>query len=59
MTLGHVGGVFVVLLGGCALACVMAFIEFLWKSRKLAQNEGVSELEIVSLFELSGTNVWL
>ncbi|CAG7820815.1 unnamed protein product, partial [Allacma fusca] len=41
LTLGHVGGVFVVLLGGCGLACVMAFIEFLWKSRKLAQHEGV------------------
>lgn len=35
------GGVFVVLLGGCVAAMFMGVIEFLWKSRKLGRNEDV------------------
>lgn len=42
ITIRQVGGVFVVLLGGCILSILMAFIEFLWKSRKLALRGGVS-----------------
>ncbi|CAL8109951.1 unnamed protein product [Orchesella dallaii] len=38
LSMAHVGGVFVVLLGGCAMACVMSIIEFMWKSRKFAKN---------------------
>ncbi|GFR18197.1 glutamate receptor, ionotropic kainate 2, partial [Trichonephila clavata] len=34
--LGNVGGVFVVLLTGLALAAFVAVIEFFWKARKLA-----------------------
>ncbi|XP_037082452.1 glutamate receptor ionotropic, kainate 2-like, partial [Pollicipes pollicipes] len=40
--LDHVGGVFVVLLGGMAAACFIAICEFVWKSRKLAHEEHVS-----------------
>jgi len=41
LTLAHVGGVFVVLLGGCALASAMACSEFMWKARKLARDDRV------------------
>ena len=40
----NVGGVFVVLLGGMCVAVLIAFSEFIWKSRKLAHAEHVSEL---------------
>lgn len=36
LTLSHVGGVFVVLLGGIVLAILVAMCEFLWNIRKLA-----------------------
>ncbi|KAK4291151.1 hypothetical protein Pmani_036002, partial [Petrolisthes manimaculis] len=36
LDLDNVGGVFVVLLAGMALASIVAMCEFLWKSRKLA-----------------------
>lgn len=43
MALGiaHVGGVFVVLVAGCAVAIIFAFIEFFWENRKIASEEGV------------------
>ncbi|CAG0882501.1 unnamed protein product [Cyprideis torosa] len=37
--LANVGGVFVVLLGGIGIACLIAVCEFIWKSRKLAIDE--------------------
>ncbi|XP_063826741.1 glutamate receptor ionotropic, kainate 2 isoform X5 [Ostrinia nubilalis] len=37
--LGNVGGVFVVLMGGMGVACVIAVCEFVWKSRKVAVDE--------------------
>lgn len=40
--LANVGGVFVVLMGGMGVACVVAVFEFLWKSRKVATEERVS-----------------
>lgn len=40
--LANVGGVFVVLMGGMGVACVIAVCEFLWKSRKVAVDERVS-----------------
>ncbi|KAJ8677712.1 hypothetical protein QAD02_013499 [Eretmocerus hayati] len=40
--LANVGGVFVVLVGGMGIACVIAVCEFLWKSRKIAVDEKVS-----------------
>lgn len=41
--LANVGGVFVVLMGGMGVACVVAVFEFVWKSRKIAVEERVSE----------------
>jgi len=38
----NVGGVFVVLLCGMSLAVIIAFSEFIWKSRKLAHAEHTS-----------------
>ncbi|XP_061714376.1 glutamate receptor ionotropic, kainate 2 isoform X3 [Cydia pomonella] len=40
--LANVGGVFVVLMGGMGVACVIAVCEFVWKSRKVAVDERVS-----------------
>lgn len=39
--LANVGGVFVVLMGGMGVACVIAVCEFVWKSRKAAVEERV------------------
>lgn len=41
--LANVGGVFVVLMGGMGVACVVAVFEFVWKSRKIAVEERVRE----------------
>ncbi|PRD33314.1 UNVERIFIED_CONTAM: grik2 [Trichonephila clavipes] len=38
---GNIGGVFVVLLCGLAVAIVAAIVEFFWNSRKHAQTERV------------------
>ena len=35
LSLANVGGVFVVLLAGMGLACLIAVFEFIWKSRKM------------------------
>lgn len=43
--LANVGGVFVVLMGGMGVACVIAVCEFVWKSRKVAVEERVSGSE--------------
>jgi hypothetical protein len=42
--LANVGGVFVVLMGGMGIACVIAVCEFVWKSRKVAVEEKVRNL---------------
>ena len=34
LSIDHVGGVFVVLLGGMSLSFLVAIFEFVWKSRK-------------------------
>ena len=41
MGLPNVGGVFVVLLGGMGVACLIAAVEFLWESKNTAKEEGV------------------
>ena len=41
LSLANVGGVFVVLLAGMGLACLIAVFEFIWKSRKLANEDNV------------------
>ncbi|KAB7500516.1 hypothetical protein Anas_13410 [Armadillidium nasatum] len=43
--LDNVGGIFVVMAGGGAVACVLACCEFTWKARKLAAEEGDSFME--------------
>ena len=43
--LANVGGVFVVLMGGMGVACVIAVCEFVWKSRKVAVEERVSPID--------------
>ncbi|XP_050563154.1 glutamate receptor ionotropic, kainate 2 isoform X3 [Spodoptera frugiperda] len=42
--LANVGGVFVVLMGGMGVACVIAVCEFVWKSRKVAVDERKEEV---------------
>ncbi|XP_045476404.1 glutamate receptor ionotropic, kainate 2 [Harmonia axyridis] len=42
--LANVGGVFVVLMGGMGVACIIAVCEFVWKSRKVAVEERVSSI---------------
>jgi hypothetical protein len=39
--LPNVGGVFVVLLGGMGVACLIAAVEFLWESKNTAKEDGV------------------
>lgn len=39
LSLGNVGGVFVVLLGGLAFSLLMALCEFMWRARKLAPDK--------------------
>ncbi|XP_063381394.1 glutamate receptor ionotropic, kainate 2 isoform X6 [Cydia fagiglandana] len=46
--LANVGGVFVVLMGGMGVACVIAVCEFVWKSRKVAVDERVSLASLCS-----------
>ncbi|CAH1636486.1 unnamed protein product [Spodoptera littoralis] len=43
--LANVGGVFVVLMGGMGVACVIAVCEFVWKSRKVAVDERMSRVQ--------------
>lgn len=44
LSLANVGGVFVVLGAGLATACIVAIVEFVWKSRKVDSEERVSML---------------
>ena len=47
MSLANVGGVFVVLLAGMGLACLIAVFEFIWKSRKLATEDNVRHSTLI------------
>lgn len=42
LSLANVGGVFVVLGAGLGTACIVAIVEFIWKSRKIDSEERVS-----------------
>ena len=53
--MANVGGVFVVLLAGMGLACLIAVFEFIWKSRKLATDENVRHSKLIAK-ALSHTN---
>lgn len=43
--IGNVGGVFLVLAGGCIVALIVATIEFLWNVEKIAIEEKVENQE--------------
>ncbi|XP_046669492.1 glutamate receptor ionotropic, kainate 2-like isoform X2 [Homalodisca vitripennis] len=45
----NVGGVFIVLLGGCSLSFLVAIFEFLWNVRKVAVTEKISPMEAFML----------
>lgn len=47
LSLGNVGGVFVVLLGGIAASLIMSIFEFMWRARKVAPDR-VSKLHAKS-----------
>ena len=47
LSLANVGGVFVVLLAGMGLACLIAVFEFIWKSRKLATEDNVRHSTLI------------
>lgn len=48
LTLANVGGVFVVLLAGMGMACLIAVFEFIWKSRRLTrQSNSVSHARLL------------
>ena len=42
LDIGNVGGVFVVLLAGTAIGCIIVVIEFIWKTKKVARHDRVS-----------------
>jgi ionotropic glutamate receptor len=46
LSLANVGGVFVVLLAGMGLACLIAVFEFIWKSRQLATSDHVKLIRL-------------
>ncbi|KAG1665510.1 Glutamate receptor ionotropic, kainate 2 [Nymphon striatum] len=41
LSLSNVGGVFVVLLGGLAISCVIAMSEFIWETKKINESDRV------------------
>ena len=50
------GGIFVVLLGGLALACVTACMEYLWTDRAESRTNKVSSLTEIICFYISVGN---
>ena len=42
MGLANIGGVFIVLLGGMIVSCLIAVVEYAWGKRMLLQDENVS-----------------
>lgn len=53
--LSNVGGVFVVLIAGMGVACVIAVCEFVWKSRKVATEERVIQMQCYWTVDFSWT----
>ena len=43
----NVGGIFVVLLVGMGIACSIAVIEYIWKSRRLEKKINICHLDLV------------
>lgn len=55
LTLANVGGVFVVLLFGVGLACIIAVLEFIWKTRRASEDEKVHPLLCLAKPPVDGT----
>lgn len=51
LDIGNVGGVFVVLLAGTGIGCLIVVLEFIWKTKKVVRNDRVSHL-LVDLVRL-------
>lgn len=51
LDIANVGGVFVVLLAGTGVGCIIVIIEFIWKTKKVARHERVC-LDFFLLFSL-------
>ena len=47
LSLDNVGGIFVVLLAGMGIACSIAVIEYIWKSRRLEKKINVRHSDLV------------
>ena len=52
LSLGNVGGVFVVLLGGLSLSFFLAICEFIWKTRKIANQVTIKIHLMLELFSI-------
>ena len=46
----NVGGIFVVLIGGLTCAVIVAFLEFVWNSKKNATEDKVSYVYLYSIY---------
>lgn len=47
MGLANVGGVFLVLICGVTVGCIIVVCEFVWKSRKVPSEERVSKIGLI------------
>jgi hypothetical protein len=57
LSLDNVGGIFVVLLAGLGIACSIAVIEYIWKSRRLEKKINVRHLDLAKkAFAQTNTN---
>nr|QHN69187.1 ionotropic receptor 5 [Sirex nitobei] len=56
--MANVGGVFLVLIIGCAASFVMAILEFLWNVRKVAVEEKITPCEALMAELKFAVNIW-
>ena len=47
LSLDNVGGIFVVLLAGMGIACTIAVLEYIWKSKRLEKKINVRHQDLV------------
>ena len=55
LSLDNVGGIFVVLLAGMGIACTIAVLEYIWKSKRLEKKINVRHRDLVKA-AISQTN---
>ncbi|KAK0162284.1 hypothetical protein PV327_008633 [Microctonus hyperodae] len=58
LTVGHVGGVFLVLIFGSVLSLIIAIFEFIWNVRKVAVEEKITPSEAFIAELKFAVNVW-